>query len=281
MGAHLAGARRTGLIVVHVLDVPDEPTWIPSAAVAQSLPEDLDEKALERLERFVDETLSEDVPNLEIAFRVERGLPEQRLSEIAESDDFEMIVVGETGRHRTAELLLGSTAEGVVRRSDRPVLVVPEDQEDEPFESIVVPVDFSESSRRALEIAIGLGRADGADLEIVHACLPPGASVAVLEPLTSPVRNEEFEAQRREQFDEFLQEFDFSGLAHRTWFRHGRPETIVPEIVEECGADLIVMGTQGRRGFEKLLLGSTAARMLRRMPSAVLTVRTRDDARDD
>ena len=95
--------------------------------------------------------------------------------------------------------------------------------------------------------------------------------------MLSPERIEEIERQREKQFEEFVGEFDLDDLAVQRHLHVGAPHAAVVEIVREHDADLVVMGTHGRRGFQKFFLGSTASKVLRRMPCAVMTVRTREE----
>ncbi|MFB6374965.1 MAG: universal stress protein [Bradymonadaceae bacterium] len=272
--AQLADAREVALTVLHILEVTDAAGWAPTSASLDLSTGNLREEARRHLRDFVDETLGEAFSSLDLDLRIDRGRPDVRVCEIADTDHYAMLVVGARGRDRMANTFVGSTTEDIVRRSDRPVLVVPRERHARSFERVIAPVDFSATSRRSLELAIAVAQTEGASLEIVHAYTPPGANVPVLGPLVSPSREDEIEAERGERFQSFVEEFDFADLDAATRFRHGRPERVVPEIVDDVGTDLIVMGTHGRSGFEKLVMGSTANRILRRMPCSVLTVRS-------
>jgi nucleotide-binding universal stress UspA family protein len=142
------------------------------------------------------------------------------------------------------------------------------------FKKILVPVDFSESSTLALDTAAALAKDSDASLTIVN----------VYEPLAIalPEGYQLFSEQQLNQLFEELQR----GLAQQrqraeaagvkrvdTELLHGFAVSEIQNFAAQCGFDLIVMGTHGRRGLSHALLGSVAERVVRVAPCPVLTVR--------
>lgn len=141
---------------------------------------------------------------------------------------------------------------------------------------ILCPVDFSRFSRHALEQAVALARESSADIVALHACAVAPVTEVVhvgapipIEParLTSDVR----QAITRELTD-FTYEVDAGGLSITPKVHEREPVAAIIEAAERWPADLIVMGTHGRAGFERLLLGSITEKVLRKAPCPVLTV---------
>jgi nucleotide-binding universal stress UspA family protein len=139
--------------------------------------------------------------------------------------------------------------------------------------TILVAVDFSPDSDRALEVAADLATTFGARLHLVHAYYVPalalspyGAAVpqGVWDDLRSGARRE-LEARR-----EKLAARNLGAEAHLTT---GPVSDAICESARELGADLLVMGTRGRTGLAHVLLGSVAERTLRGAPCPVLTVK--------
>lgn len=95
-------------------------------------------------------------------------------------------------------------------------------------------------------------------------------------PLPNVASHEKLDAFRSRQLEDFLADVSFEGLDWDIREREGMPFEVIVESVRDLQADLVVMGTHGRSGLERLFLGSTADKVLRRMPASVLTVRTRD-----
>ncbi len=276
--ARLAAARDTSLTVAHFIEMPRSASWAVEAATREKLADEAREKAHSQLASFVDETLGDEHAGETIEVRVETGPPDPGIAELVDAIDATVVVIGATGRDGVARRLLGSTAEDVVRRSARPVLVVPADQPVEAFSQIVAPVDLSACSRASLEATASLARSDGAGLEIVHAAQPPGASVSVFDPMIAPISRQELIDEYRERFDDFVAEFDLEDLEAYTRFQAADPVELVEETIEDLEADLVVLGTHGRRGVEKLFLGNTATKILRDMPCAVMAVRSSREA---
>ena len=80
-----------------------------------------------------------------------------------------------------------------------------------------------------------------------------------------------------EQLEKLLLDLQDKGIACEFTTRFGNPESVLCEIAQATGADLIVMGTHGRTGFERAVLGSVAERTVALAPCPVMTVREPDD----
>jgi nucleotide-binding universal stress UspA family protein len=275
--ARLAEARETSLTVAHFLEATETTPWDLQSDLSEAREQEARDEAGERLEEFLDETFAETARPSNLDVHVDLAEPDEALPTLGDEREAELIVVGSTGRNRVAEFLLGSTAEEVVRSSRCPVLVVrPDRATEQSFERIVAPVDFSDCSRQGLARAITMARSEGAALDILHAYRLPTSDVTDFGPTVTPRQVDELQYERQRQLDEFVEEFDLTGLSVSTHLDVADPATAVVETVEDHDADLVVMGTHGRRGFRKLFLGSTASKVLRRMPCSVMTVRTED-----
>ena len=142
--------------------------------------------------------------------------------------------------------------------------------------TILVPTDFSDGAGRALNWARGLARAFGAEITLLHvadlavAWLPVGGLGAVPAPPSSEFV-ERFNQTAQAALDGTAAEI--REVTQRL-LRHGHPREIILQVAGEVGADMIVMGTHGRRGFSHLFLGSVAEHVVRQSPIPVLTVRT-------
>lgn len=136
------------------------------------------------------------------------------------------------------------------------------------FEHILVATDFTSLACSAEDRAIALASALGAKLTLLHVHQLP--SIAPAEGLLLPY--DELEASARTALDEKAAALRkrFPGL--RAEMRIGYPDVEIVAAAKELGADLIVMGTHGRRGIRRALLGSVAARVVRTSPVPVLTV---------
>jgi nucleotide-binding universal stress UspA family protein len=133
--------------------------------------------------------------------------------------------------------------------------------------NILVPTDFSETSNGALGYALGLARAFGAQLYLLHV---PGGTGENFE-ANFPVGR--FEGAPREWMSGFLNPGEIARLAPEYAVRIGVPAEEIVRYADARNIDLIVMGTHGRTGVAHLLMGSVAERVVRTAPCPVLTVR--------
>jgi nucleotide-binding universal stress UspA family protein len=145
------------------------------------------------------------------------------------------------------------------------------------FRRILHPTDFSAPSRRAFTTALRLARADGAALTIVHVLVPAFPPVGGIYASIPPAAYEAIEAAARRRAEAALARLVTRARAARVRAR-GLLVTGIPheQIVRRARqADLIVIGTHGRTGLPRLLLGSVAARVITLARRPVLTVRGR------
>lgn len=271
--AHLAHLRDDKLVVIHsVVHADENAFWRHLAQTPWEVPERIRKVAEARLRETVREALDGDEMPADVAYVVELKSAADGILEARQAHDADLIVLGATGAGKLKNVLLGSSAEHVLRNSEVPVLTVPPDAPSERFRKVLAPVDFSDCSRKSLEMAADLARKDGAELLILHAFSLPAASLALLDMQAPPESVEAYEEQKWADFDEFIEEFDLSDLETTRLLRISTPSAAIQNVAHEEGADLICMGTAGRRGLERVMLGSTAARVLRNPPCAVMTV---------
>lgn len=144
------------------------------------------------------------------------------------------------------------------------------------YRKILVPIDGSPTSARGLAEAVAMARACGASLVLLHVVdayplVADSASVAAWEAMLQSLR-----AQGKAILDQSASVASAHGVAAEETFVEspsGRVADRIVEAAERSGADLIVMGTHGRRGFSRLTLGSDAELVMRAASVPVLLVR--------
>ena len=150
------------------------------------------------------------------------------------------------------------------------------------LKKILVPVDYSDGSRVAMEYALFLAERFDAKIEVLHVAeIPLGEEEhSVVKPDTGEeeLLSELVVQQAVKAETEFLAPFvrDATIPIERSLLK-GRPGKVIVEAATDRGADLIVMGTHGRSGFERLIIGSVAERVVRSAPCPVVVVRHPDD----
>ncbi len=141
---------------------------------------------------------------------------------------------------------------------------------------ILVPTDFGEAAGCALDYAIELAKKFGAEVVILHSFeipligFPDGAMVATAE-LTSRIVE-----SAQEALDKAVLARKGSGVTVRAILKQGDPWQMVLATIQETGAGMVVMGTHGRKGLPRALLGSVAEKVVRTAPVPVLIVHAND-----
>jgi nucleotide-binding universal stress UspA family protein len=208
---------------------------------------------------------------LSIQVSIHVGNPFAELIKACRERDASLIVVGAHHHHGVERLVLGSTAERVVRKSPIPVLVARTELPAEPT-CVLAPIDFSDPSGSAAEMAIGLARRWMAQLIFLHVIEP--IAQTYLWPL-DPGAVEVFPAEPGDlagDWTEFLATLDLRDLRWEQRTAKGEAAAMIHEVADETGADLVVIGTHGRSGLTHALLGSLAERIVRTASLPVLTV---------
>ncbi len=209
-----------------------------------------------------------------LSTRLELGIPSQAIQTTAEQIGADLLVVGTHGRTGLNHVLVGSTAERVVRVSPCPVLSVKADnkQGQGGITRVVVPIDLSTCSLDALEYAVAFAKGLGASVTVLHAMEP------VAYGLDFSLSHAKEWKRQREYLEERLKVLTAllvtQGLQADYVLKPGLPADAIAEYVKQQAFDLMIMGTHGRRGLSHLLVGSIAGAMLRHAPCPVLTVRT-------
>jgi nucleotide-binding universal stress UspA family protein len=138
--------------------------------------------------------------------------------------------------------------------------------------NVLCPTDFSEFSQRALAHAVTLARWYEARLTVLHV-LPLVPTAVGFPPLVSPITWEPVSRERLlEEVKQFAAPAAAAGVAADAAVVEGPAVRMILERAREIRADLVVMGTHGRGGFEKWVLGSVTEKVLRQAPCPVLTV---------
>lgn len=263
----IAGQTGAGLTLLHVVD-DDQPAYLidPQQAAAQHL--------LDRTARTISET-----DGIEAEVLVSRGDPFAGILRSADEVNPDLIVIG-PHRRQLLDAFVGTTAERTIRRSRRPVLManaVPAAH----YRSCLIAVDFDETSRLAAEAAVRLGLTKQAETTVLHLFDAPALgmmkrSMEVPEAIDHYVLGEERRARTR--LSAFL---DGIGLEHpRPVLKpdEGATSAAILACAAEHDIDLVVVGTNQRRGLKRFLLGSVVRELLFEARSDVLVVPPSENA---
>ncbi len=266
----LAKTWQAKLDILSVLEAP--PGMDPEYQVNQLYLDQLHKEAGKVVDRVVREAGE---CGVETKASILRGIPAQQINETAGGLKSDLIVMGTRGRTGLAHVLLGSTAEGVVRGAPCPVLTVRSVAKGTPpagITRILVPVDFSDCSLEAMEYTIQTARKFAASVTIIHVIEP--ASYGLDFTLVHSGDAQKTTDALEKRLGEFTALLKGQGIPARHVLQSGAPGNAILDGARAAEADLIVMGTHGRRGFSHLVSGSVAEAVLRQAPCPVLTIKS-------
>jgi nucleotide-binding universal stress UspA family protein len=217
------------------------------------------------------------------------GRPFEEICRLASQINADLIVLPTRGLGRLKHIVLGSTAERVVRYAPCPVLIPRGPR----FKSItwdgaaaktgfklrkiLVPVDFSNCSLAGLKYAARLARDTGATLRLFHVIYPYAQAFGIDRPgIDATSLMKAAEATAKTQISELLRMNFLVDLPCETEIRTG---PAIDEIVSESSGreiDLVVTSTHGRTGFEHAIIGSVAEHVIRYAECPVIVVPSRE-----
>lgn len=280
MAAHRAFALAESLdATVHLLSVVD--TRLTEHTTARGgksrVEKRLREQARERVVAL-EETAAD--YNVAVVADIRDGVPATEIVEYAREHDIDSIVMGTYGRGDFERFAVGSVADSVVRTAPMPVVTVPSRPTDEPgrpapFETLLFPTDASEhaeaAARRGLDLAASLGGT---------AHFLTVADTTLERRIPNLFADEETRRERDELMNERVTSLATvareRGIDTTTTVLSGEPATEIVRYAREHDVDGIVMGTRGRSGIRRVLLGSVANKVIRTSPVPVVTVRAEE-----
>jgi universal stress protein A len=139
--------------------------------------------------------------------------------------------------------------------------------------NVLVPVDLDDSSAQVLDYAVALATKLGATLHALHVVPWPLLGAEIPIGVTETAMDDIMRG-KREAFDQLVAAHTAELALGSTLLKTGDARTAILAAAAELGADLIVMGTHGRRGVSRLVLGSVAESVARTAPCPVLLVRS-------
>jgi nucleotide-binding universal stress UspA family protein len=258
----LAVKRESRLSVLHIIDEKMLRYWetlpIP--------PADVEGKLLEETKKKVQACVATVQPEgFELEAHVFFGKPAKSMLDYCHQEHSDLLIVGQRGATLLERLLLGSTAERLMRLSDVPVLMVRPGSESK-FQNIMVGTDCTAGSISAVSFAASLAKAEDAKLNIVY------VSDDTLD-LVGPDQQQRERAHQN--FESFLamSELNLDGVTFEKHLAYGIPRTEMLSLSKKLGVDLLILGTAGRSGLSGFILGNTAESIAPALECSLLTIK--------
>ena len=202
-----------------------------------------------------------------------QGEPYSTIVDYADDRGVDLVVMPTHGRKGLERFLLGSVTERVVRRANVPVLTVrPDSAVGYPYESVLVPTDGSDCADTALGVGSDTAVAADATLHVLSVVDTASLGVDVRAQLQIDAL-EDMAADIVADAEATATDRGVERVTGTVEFAASIRAAIV-EYVDEHDIDLLVLGTHGRTGLDRYLLGSVTEQLIRTAPVPVLTVRT-------
>lgn len=202
----------------------------------------------------------------------------EQIERVAQQEDVNVIMAGVGDIFPSGQVCLGPLASRLRQKSSKPVWIV-KPETGPPIHRILCPVDFSPSSAKALRNAIHLARGLRAVLSVLT--VKSSLTEEFEETLDFAEDGEHSLRSHLPEYEEFLRGFDFHNVHWRCVARRGKAQSVIPEFAKEIRAHLLVMGSVGRSGVSRMLVGGVARRVAQEMPCSIITVRQEDLIRCD
>lgn len=214
---------------------------------------------------------------LDAVTEVRRGIPAREIRSYITDTGIDLVCMGTRGHTGLDRVLLGSVTTRIVRTVDIPVLsvkakpAISESETQGGFENILIPTDGSKPAREAVTHALDLARTYDATLHALY--VVDRGAYASRPGWTWDELQQVLEQNGETVLEDVQSRAAADGISVAAEITHGVPHQAIEEYCNQHGIDLVVMGTHGRSGISRRLIGSVTERVLRNSDGPVLTIR--------
>lgn len=251
----------------------EEKSWIKVIAVVPVYDGDIELTGVSNIKETIEgpvkrilaeaKAFAEDI-GLFILVNLEQGEPYEKIVQVADDEKCDLIVMGRRGVSHLERELMGSVTARVIGHTDKDVLVVP-DGGLLGWERILVATDVSSKSEEAVELALSLAQDHAAKLTVMTVVYTNDEFLALAPELVTNMVT-----KAKKMVDGIRDEAKKAGVETSSVVREGEPYRAITAVAAELPANVIIMGSQGRRGLRKILMGSVTERTIGYAPCPVL-----------
>ncbi|MFL6818310.1 MAG: universal stress protein [Bradyrhizobium sp.] len=258
----LARSPDAKLHVVHVIDEDQPPELIR-----------IEEREAQRV--LVEQIASmPELQNVQCYPTVVKGHPFDGILRTAAIADADLVVMGAHRKQFLRDILTGTTIERVIRGGRYPVLMV-NNEAQRRYERALVPVDMSDTSADAIRVGLSTGLLTEGATTILHAFSPMTKARLVRSGASAAVISGYVDSERLKATEELTKFLVANKLGTQRWslqVAEGGPMQVITGAVSGRQPDMLVMGTHGRSGLVRALIGSVTEEVLRSLSVDVLVV---------
>jgi nucleotide-binding universal stress UspA family protein len=243
----------------------EDKSWIKVLAVAPNYEGDLDLIGVSNIKEAIagpgERLLAEarqiaDSEDLHILTNLQQGEPYEQIVWVADEENCDLIIIGRRGINNLERELMGSVTARVIGHTGKDVLVIPE-QGSLAWDNILLATDGSASCDNALARSLEISQERGSKLVAVSVVYTNDEFYALGQ---SVVKGLYLEADKA--LDKVKSRAGDLGLQAETFIKEGEPHLAIVDLAAEQASDLVVMGSHGRKGLTRLLMGSVTERVI-------------------
>jgi len=205
---------------------------------------------------------------------LEHGDFSDKVIEVSKKIEANIIFAGSGEKQKNNGFQLGSNAGKIIKKSNKPVFIV-KNQKSLSVKSIICPIDFSVQSRLALKNAIMMARRFDAEL-VILSVYDASHLLAIRNKINIDEQIESLHKNYQRQFDTFLKDFNLNDLKITTEIKKGEPAKEILDTIKHYESDLLIMGTTGKSGISRILMGSVTEKVIREVPCSFITLKSED-----
>jgi len=255
----------------------DEKCWITVTSVVPPYEGDIDLTGVKDVRKAMrkpcEDALAEarkiaDTERALIKTVCEEGETYERIVDLADAENCDVIVVGRRGRRHFERALVGSVTARVIGHTQRDVLVVPNNTA-LGWKKILVATDGSKYSAVAVDKAIAFAKSYGGGLVVVSVVDVPTEFYA-----EAPKAVEDMIRKAKEYTAAVRKQAEAAGVKAETFIGEADAYQAIVKLAAEQGVNMIVVGSHGRTGLRRLLMGSVTEKVIGHAPCPVLIVKS-------
>jgi nucleotide-binding universal stress UspA family protein len=197
----------------------------------------------------------------------EEGEVHERIVDLADAENCDVIVMGKRGLRRIERALIGSVTARVIGHTQRDVLVVPLGTV-VGWKKIVFATDGSKHSAKAMERAISFAKSYGGELRVISVVDVPTEFYA-----EAPQAVDDLVRKAKGYVADVKKQAEAEGVKAETFVGEAEADEAITNLAKEQNADMIIIGSHGRTGLRRLLMGSVAEKVIGYAPCPVLVVK--------
>lgn len=241
------------------------------------LPQDIsDEHIQNKVEQAVRSDLQSiasilEEENIDSEIVIRKGKAASIISDVAEEYNAGLILAEARNCEKEGDYRLGTVVMRLMHLSDKPVMVT-RLHETAGFASILCPTDFSKPAELALENAVLLAKVLKTELHVMSV----EESVEYKGDGNYEAKDQKRLDDLQKKLEDYVKKFDITGLNVNTYTKAGEPEEAILAAIKKNGHDLLLMGTTGKTGLRRILMGSVTEKVIREIPCTFITTKSED-----